>query len=209
MFGAFQAQAEMIAGAYRPPLGSGVAGKFAWARRRAPGNGERGEGVPAKMKNDCSTTSCALACCVAAKEGYSSGFSNACRPDAAIELRFSHKLSRVLYRTSVCIGAGRRGFWRKTEVEPKFSRAPTPSAEIAVRMQDPVLRRQAATMMERKAFDESSRALPSARERTLQARAEFSQGFDRYWKSPIALRGFYRTGEGARFRRLSKTWDLR
>ena len=97
----------------------------------APRDRGNARGISARMKNDCSeypraTTSCALACCVAAKEGYSSGFSNACRPDAAFELRFSHKHFRVLYSTSVSIGAGRRGLWRKTEVEPKFSRAPTP-----------------------------------------------------------------------------------
>lgn len=191
MSGAFPAQAMIVPGTHPPPLRSGVAANFALAHRKAPGSGERGEGVSAKRENNCSgdprpTTSCALACCVAAKEGCSSGFSKACRPDAAFELRFSHKPSRVLYSTAVRAGAGRRGFWRKTKVEPEFSRAPTPSAESAVRIPDPVLRRQTAAMMERKAFAESSRALPSAREKKSQARGEFSQGFDRYWKSPIA-----------------------
>ena len=190
MSGAFLAQVMIVPGTYPPLLRPRRGGQF---RIGAPkGTRKRGErgGVSAKREINCSddprpTTSCALACCVAAKEGYSSGFSRACRPDAAFELRFSQTHARSVQH--FCTRRHRaRGFWRKTEVEPEFSWAPTPSAESAVRMPDPVLRRQTAAMMERKAFAESSRALPSAREKKSQARGEFSQGFDRYWKSPIA-----------------------
>ena len=91
------------------------------------GGRECGEGESAKRENNCfeaplTTTSCARVWCAAAKEWYYPEFSSAYRPHAAFELRFSHKLPGVLYSTSVHNDARRRGYWRKTEVEPRFSR---------------------------------------------------------------------------------------
>jgi hypothetical protein len=94
--------------------------------------------MAAKIENDCfdsplTTTSCAGLCCAAAKEGYYPDMSGAYRLETAFELQNSNDFGALLYRSSVRIGAGRRGFWGNREVEPKF-RGTHPSAELAVRM---------------------------------------------------------------------------
>ena len=62
-----------------------------------------------------------VACCASAgraKEALSFGAARPCAVPAAFELRIS-KNSRVLYSTAVRERPASRGFWRKTEVEPK------------------------------------------------------------------------------------------
>ena len=63
------------------------------------------------------------------KEALFLGAARACGRHARIELRFSRFEKR--YRTD-SVRAG--GFWRKTEVEPKFFRATPPPSKHAVRM---------------------------------------------------------------------------
>lgn len=95
---------------------------------RAHGNAGGSGEMSAKIENDCfdsprTTISCARLCCASAKEGYSYVFSDAYRPDTVFELRNSNSFELLLYRRPVRGGGRRRGFWRNTEVEPRFSQA--------------------------------------------------------------------------------------
>ena len=136
-----------------------------------------------------------------------------------IEFMPAVRRAEVLYSISVYAPGVRADFPRKTEVEPKFfGPPPTPLKTCGSNWQV----RFSGNPVKTKIIPSWSGGIRSP---DLVARGDcgeesqpglsgrgLSQGFDRYWKSPIAgaaSSSFYRWGEGARVAALSKTWDLR